>query len=101
MHRNAWKRTCAQQLIDKINMEPGEAAATAASLAELEEQVSGNDSNEWESPLLAADLHIAGMELNTESVYSAPQDPGAYHAAMSTRLQAARHPLNQISDDEE
>jgi hypothetical protein len=100
MHRNAWKRAAAQRLVDKISMEPGEAAATAASLAELEEMVSGTESDEWESPLRAADLHIAGMELSAEAV-QVPQCPEAYNAAMRTRLSAGRDPFRSISDDEE
>jgi hypothetical protein len=101
MHRNAWKRACAQRLVDKISMEPGEAAATAESLAELEQEVSGDDSDEWDSPTTAADLHIAGMELNTEAAYPAPTDPLAYNTAMRTRLAAGCDPFRSLSSDEE
>lgn len=101
MHRNAWKRACAQRLVDKISMEPGEAAATAESLAELEQEVSGEDSDQWDSPTTAADLHIAGMELNTEASYPAPTDPQAYNTAMRTRLSAGRDPFRSINQTDE
>lgn len=101
MHRNAWKRICAQRLKDKIHMETGEAAATAEALAWLEEKVSGDDPDQWDEPTHAADLHIASLELNRDALYPAPQSPEAYHHALSTRLSYGRDPARMISSDEE
>lgn len=105
MNKKEWLRTCGARLVSKIGMEPGEAAATAESLAEFEELASGAELSFWDAPEKAADLHIAGMELNRDvmakNAHPAPRDPQAYNASMRTRLSAGRDPFRSLSDDEE
>lgn len=105
MNKKEWLRHCGARLVSKTGMEPGEAAATALSLAEFEELASGSELSQWDTPEKAADLHIAGMELNRDvmakNAHPVPKDPEAYNEAVRTRLSAGRDPFRSLGQDEE